>query len=442
MAAVEEPLEITQAKKTAFFTLWAGQLLSMLGSGLTAFSLGVWIFLETGSASLFVIIALCNSLPSLIFGPSAGVFADRFSRKWVVILADMGAAIGTVILLVLVSNDMMKMSYVYAFAAFNAACSVFQGPAYSAAITMLVPKRFFKQIGGVMTMAPAIANISAPPLAGFLYTQIGLRGIFLLDLATFVIAAISLSFVTIPDPENLKVARQQKEKFWHFFRTGLTFVFQRPGLKGILGYFVALNICMVSMSVLLTIMVLSFSSPGVAGTVISLGGLGMLLGGIWASASKGAKNKALGMLQAGMVLGLGLLIMGLRPSALLIGMGFFVMFFSFPSLKAYSSAIWRSKVPASMQGRVSAVTEVFTEGMKPLLILGLGPLVDWVLNPWFMPDGAFASSLGQILGVGAGRGIGFLFVILGMLFAGMSLGLRFFPPLRDIDTSLADMELD
>jgi len=425
-------------RKRAFFTLWAGQLFSMLGSSLTNFSLGVWLFLETGSVSLFVIIALCTSLPSLIFGPAAGVFADRFPRKWVIILADAGAALGTVILVLLVYSGKMAMGYVYAFAAFNAICSTFQGPAYSAAVTMLVPKTYFKKIGGVMTMAPAIANISGPPLAGFLYPVIGLQGIFIADLLTFAIAAVSLMFVRIPDPKRKTTTDPKKERFWPFFNSGLVFIRQRRGLMYLLGYFVMLNICIVSMSVLLTVMMLSFSSPGMAGTVISMGGIGMLLGSICATYFRGAENPAMGMLNAGLFLGLGLLVMGLRPSVTLISAGFVLMFFSFPTLKAYSSVIWRSKVPADMQGRVSAANEVVIVGFKPLLIIGLGPLVDLVLNPLLLQHGGLADSVGQVIGVGPGRGIAFLFVLLGTVFVALSIALRFNPHLRDIDTALPD----
>ena len=78
-----------------FFIIWSGQLVSMIGSGITSFALGVWIFEETGKATPFAMIALFSLLPFLMLSPFAGSIVDRFNRRMILILSDTGSALTT-----------------------------------------------------------------------------------------------------------------------------------------------------------------------------------------------------------------------------------------------------------------------------------------------------------------------------------------------------------
>ena len=123
-----------------FFTIWAGQFISVLGSGLTSFALGVWIYDQTGQATPFALTALFATMPAIILMPIAGSFADRYSRRRIMVIADTGAAAVTGITFLLLFFGDLQIWHIYLLAFFNSSFSAFQEPAYSASVTMLVPK--------------------------------------------------------------------------------------------------------------------------------------------------------------------------------------------------------------------------------------------------------------------------------------------------------------
>lgn len=399
-----------------FAVLWAGQLVSVLGSGLSGFATGVWVYQQTGSATNFALIALMSTIPVVLFGPVAGNVADRHNRRLVMLMADSGAALGTAAMWLLLHMGLLQVATIYPLVAFISVCSTFQAPAYDAAITQLVDKRSYKRIGGMLTLGPALANLSAPPLAGLLLPVIGLQGIFFIDLVTFVAAVLTIAAARSGWPDMPREKKAARSSWVASVLEGWNFLRARRALVHLLAYFVVLNCLIDMMSVLLTVMVLSFASPAQAGTVISLGGLGMLLGALWASIAKGTEQAATGVLRTGILFAAGMMLMGLRPSIFVIAAGMFLMLFMLPTMKAYNQVIWRRKVPVEMQGRVTALRLAVIEGTSPFVILVAGPLVDKVLDPLMMPTGALGPILGPLVGQGPGRGIGLLFLLLGLVF--------------------------
>jgi len=144
-------MNINQPPKNmrTFWVIWGGQLISMLGSGLTSFALGVWIFDQTGKATPFALTALFSTLPSLILLPIGGAFADRYNRRLLMILADTGSAIITAITAVLLFFGDLQVWQIYLLAFFGSTFSAFQEPAYTASVTMLIPKKDLVRAGGI-----------------------------------------------------------------------------------------------------------------------------------------------------------------------------------------------------------------------------------------------------------------------------------------------------
>jgi DHA3 family macrolide efflux protein-like MFS transporter len=195
--------------------------------------------------------------------------------------------------------------------------------------------------------------------------------------------------------------------------------------------------------VMVTPLVLSFASPAELGVVLGLGSAGSLVGGIvmtaWGGGKKQKMNLILGLAP---VLGLGLFLMGLRPSVPLIAVGYLLFFFVIPVLNASHMAIWQNKVEPDVQGRVFAMRRLVFQTSYPIAFLAAGPLADRVFEPLLAPGGPLADSVGTLIGVGDGRGIGLLFMTMGCLLITAALAGFLFPRLRQVESDIPDVLRD
>ncbi len=421
----------------AFLVVWAGQLVSLVGSGLTRFALGVWVYQSTGSVTLFALIALFARLPGLLLAPFAGALVDRWDRRRTMLGSDTAAGVATVGLAVLLWTGELATWHVYVFVTVGSLAEAFQWPAYVASSTLLVPKKHLGRISGMMQFGQAAAGTLAPAPAGFLLVTVGMAGVLITDFVTFAIAALGLLLVRIPSPPR-RPEDVEKPSIWREALFGWTFIRERPGLVGLLVYFAAANLVLGFVVVLVTPMVLGFADAAILGLVLTALNSGMLAGAAVMSAHGGPERRIHGVLSMGLVMGVGIAAAGLRPDPYLVGGALFVALFAAPILNGSSQAIWQSKVPPEVQGRVFAVRRLIAQFTAPIAYLLAGPLVDGLLDPWMAPGAPLAGSVGRVLGVGEGRGIGFLFVVLGALMMLLSAGGYLQPRVRRVEDDLPD----
>ena len=161
--------------------VWLGQFISSFGSGLTSFGLGVWIYLKTGSTSLFAINLLAFTLPSILFSPFLGALVDRWDRRKIMILNDCGSAITTLLILILLLTGKLQVWHIYISSFLNAGFGTFQWMAYSASTTMLVPKKHLGRAAGMIQIGDSLSMLFSPVLAGALFVSWGMQGIILID---------------------------------------------------------------------------------------------------------------------------------------------------------------------------------------------------------------------------------------------------------------------
>ncbi len=421
-----------------FSVIWAGQLVSTIGSGLTGFALGVWIYQETGSTTLFALNMLAYALPSILLSPIAGALADRWDRRIVMILSDTGAGISTLMIAILAFTNNLETWHVYLATAINSGFSTFQWPAYSAATTLLVPKGQLGRAAGMLQIGEAVSQLVAPAIAGAMLVTIGLQGVVLVDFLTFFCAILTLAFVRFPKPVVTAEGMASRGSIWQEAGFGWRYISARPGLMGLLLIFALSNFLFGLMSPLLAPMILDISDAQVLGFLSSLMGLGMLLGTLVMSVWGGPKRRIHGVLGGMAISGLFIMLFGIRPWIPLIGIaGFGAMFFS-PIINGSSQALWQSKVAVDVQGRVFAVRRMIAWSVMPLAYVLAGPLADRVFNPLMAEGGAFADSLGRVLGVGEGRGIGLFIVAIGFLSILVSLSGYFNPRIRQVEEELPD----
>ena len=421
-----------------FLLIWLGQLVSLTGSGLTGFGLGVWVFRRTGLVTQFALISLFTSLPGIVFSPIAGALVDRWDRRWAMIVADTGAGVSTLCVALLLWANRLEVWHIYAAMAVSSTFSAFQWPAYSAATTLLVPKKQFGRASGMVQMAQAVAHIAAPTMAGVLIGIIQVEGIILIDFATFLFAVATLSFVRVPRPEATAEGKTGRGSLLREAAYGWKYIAARRGLLGLLILFAATNFTAGIVQVLFTPLVLSFATAAVLGTILSVGGLGFLTGSLVMGAWGGPRVRAKAIYAFLLLQGCVLFAAGFPPHAVILGAAAFVYFAGHPIINGCSQAIWQSKTAPDVQGRVFAVRRMIAWSSLPLAYVAAGPLADRLFEPLMAEGGALADSIGRIIGVGKGRGIGLLYIILGILTLLATAAALLYPRLRRVEAELPD----
>ncbi len=423
-----------------FLIIWIGQLISLLGSGLTGFALGVWIFEKTGQATPFALTVLMGTLPGILLAPVAGALADRWNRRWLMILGDTGDALVTLAVAVLLFLNRLDIGYVYLMAFFGSVFSTFQEPAWQASITMLVSKKDLTRANGLMQTGSSIVVLLSPLLAGVLFAVIGLQGILVIDFITYFAAIGALLFVRIPQPEPSTSGQEKKRaSLGQDMLLGLQYLWSRAGLMGLLLYFAAVNFTINMAAVLTGPLVLSFGDEKGLGVVQTIAGVGMLLGGLFISAWAGPKRRIYAVVGFIAAASVGLLLIGLWPTLLVIGAGRFVMAFCLPQAAVSSQVIFQSKVAPEVQGRVFAVRGMIARSMMPLAMVLAGPLADRVFEPAMREGGWLAGTfVGRLLGTAPGRGIGLMFVLTGLILVLISALAWANPRIRRIESELPD----
>lgn len=399
-----------------FLIVWLGQIVSTVGSSLTGFVLGVWVYQQTGSATQFALIALSATLPSILLAPIAGALVDRHDRRTVMILADFGAAASTVVLALLYSADALQVWHIWAATGFTAVCGAFQGPAYSASLSMLVPPEHRARANGLMQTGQALAII-APVVAAGLVATIGVGGVIAIDLCTFAFAVTTLFIVRIPRPPVSAAGAAARGSLRREAGYGWQYLRERPGLFWLTVLFAFFNFFISISAVLVQPLILSFSSVVSLGWLMMAGGSGMLAGSLVMGAWGGPKRRINGVLGFVILGGIAMFLHGMAPSPWLIAVMAPAFLFTIPFVGGSFTAILQGRVPPDVQGRVFATVRMLGSIATPVAYLLAGPLADRVFEPAMAPGGALAGVLGPVIGTGDGRGIAVMFMVSGLMLA-------------------------
>lgn len=424
-----------------FLAIWATQIVSLLGSDLSGFALGVWIYQQTHQATPFAITVLFGSLPRVLLAPIAGTVADRFSRRWLMIMSDLGNALITLAIAIVFWQGHMQIWMIYLVSFVGSITQAFQEPAYTASVTMLVPKQQLTRASGLIQMGQSLESILTPLAAGFLYSVIGLNGLFFLNFFTCLPAVLTLLIVRIPQPHREDLHAEQKPSIWQDAIAGWKYLAERTGLMGMSWYFALVNFLLNFAAVLTIPLVLSQTNSVGLGITQMIFGAGMLIGSflisVWGGPKKHRMRYVMGSLS---MMGLGFMIVGIQPGVAFVAAGYFLALFFLPIGSSINRAITQAKVAPEMQGRVFAIRSMISQALMPIAFMISGPLADKVFEPLMQPGGAMGSSfVGTLLGTGTGRGTGFMFVIAGGLLLIVSAFVWLNPHIRNIETELPDV---
>ncbi len=422
-----------------FFVVWAGQLVSLIGTNLTGFGLSIYVYQQTGSVTQLATVMLASQLPQILITPFAGALVDRWDRRKAMILADAGAGLGTIALVVLYLTGSLALWNIAIAVAISGLFQAFQWPAYSAAMAVLVPKEQFGRASGLVQMAEAIGQLGGPILAGFALAFSGIGAIFAIDVLTFSVAIITLLVVRFPGPAASEAGAEGAGSLWSETKYGFKYIAARHGLLALLLYFAVINVAFGFVGPLFIPLGLSLTSEAGLGTAFTVASLGMLIGSIVASAWGGPKKRVMGLVIGGAILGVVFAAVGLKASVVWIAAVMFIGMLSIPTLNAASQAIWLAKVEPDLQGRVSAVRRFIAQGAVPIAYVLVGPLSDRVFEPLMADEGALAGSVGAIIGTGSGRGYGLFFIVIGLFVVAASAVAWAYSPLRHLERDIPDV---
>ena len=426
--------QLRPAGMAAFSWIWAGQFVSLLASAMTRFALTIWAFQETGQATALALVGFFAFAPTVLFSPLAGALVDRWNRKLVLILSDLAAGLATVALLLLYNAGELQLWHLYVANAFAGTFEAFQFPAFSAAMSLMVPQQHYGRANGLVALTEAATGVAAPLLAGLLLAWIGLHGVLAIDVVTFVLAVAGVLLVTVPQPQRSEEGRAAAGGLWAESFYGFRYIWERKGLLGVQLTFAISNFFSSSAMVLVAPLVLARTqnSELQLGTVQSALGLGGLAGGLLMSVWGGPKRRIHGVLLGfiGSSL-LGIVPLGLGQGLWIWAAGAFLAAFFIPLINGSNQALWQAKVAPDVQGRVFAARRLIAQLSGPPGLLLAGLLADSVFEPAM--QGRLGELLGPLFGTGPGAGIGLLVVLAGLL--GISAGAVGYaiPAIRRVD---------
>ncbi|QWP77561.1 MFS transporter [Lysobacter sp. K5869] len=419
------------ALSRSFVLLWIGQMLSGIGSRLSSFALGLWVLRTTGSTTQFAITFIVTALPAIFAAPLAGALVDRWDRRRILMTCEVLSALLMGSLVLLLSLGHLAVWHVYAVAAMTSLLDSFRNPAFLASVPRLVAPDQLPRANGLVHSGEAAASIAGPLLAGFLVATLDFRGVLLIDASTFVIGLITLSLIAIPRAEP--APDEERQSPWREAQIGWRYVRDQPGLLGLLKVYGYNHFVFAVASVLIAPLLLSFTTAQWVGVQYATSGAGLLLGGLAMTLTGGLKKRIDGVLVFSMIGGVFLAAHGVYPAFALVVVCGFVLFTMLPAIDASNNSLWQSKVPAQLQGRCFAIQELVLNAAMAVGYCLAGPLSDYVFEPALREGGWLAGSVGWVIGVGPGRGIGLMFVLIGLSMSLYALRAYLVPAIRRID---------
>ncbi|RMM80713.1 MFS transporter [Pseudomonas coronafaciens] len=263
-----------------FWMIFSGQTLSLIGSGLTQFVLLWWITGTTGSLAALATAGVVALLPQALISPLGGIFADRYSRRVLMIATDMISALCMSILIVLFLTERVELWHIYWMMFVRSAMQAFQTPAASASVAMLVPRSFLPRAAGLSQAMQGIILVAAAPLGALAISMIPLGWALSIDVVTALLGCLPLLRYRIPQASNSN--RTGLSTLRSEFRDGLHLIWSHPGLRRLYALMGVVVLVIMPSFTLVPLLVKEHfggGAPHVA-FIDAMAGAGMLVGGV------------------------------------------------------------------------------------------------------------------------------------------------------------------
>ena len=424
----------------AFIVIWLGQIISVLASSMSQFALTIFMYEQTGSATALGLMQVFYFIPFLLISPVAGVMIDRHNRKLMMMISDLGAGIATLGILAVLYLDTWQFWHMYVASIIFGLGTAFQWPAYSAAISTMIPKEQLGRANGMMSLMEAGPGVIAPILAGALLPVIHLTGILFIDVATFILAIGALLVVHVPPPQRTQEGAQASGGLLKEAAYGFQYIFQRPSLLGLqLVFFVGNLFAGIGFTVFAPMILSRSGNDSLAfGTVQTAGAIAAVVGGVIMSAWGGFKRRVHGVLFGWILSGLGMAIIGLAGGLPIWITGIVLTSMVVALVDGSNQAIWQAKVAPDLQGRVFSSRRLIAWITNPLSPIIGGVLADYALEPAARAGTGLPAQFAWLVGTGPGSGMGLLIVMCGLIAALVGLVGYFIPHIYNAESILPD----
>lgn len=363
----------------------AGQTISLFGSSLVQYAIMWYITLNTKSGVMLTISIICSFLPTFFLSPFAGVWADRYNRKMLIILSDSMIAIVTLILAILFFMGFDSMWLLFLASAVRALGGSIQTPAVNAFIPQFVPEDKLLKVNAVNGTIQSFTMLASPMLSGALLTFASIEAVFFIDVITAALAILTLLFfVNVPAHE--KALSKEAVSYFHDMGEGLRYIKNHIFLKEYFLFFAIFYIFLSPVAFLTPLQVArSFGDEVWRLTSIEVSfAIGMMVGGIIMTSWGGFNNKTYTIALSSLLFGVTTIALGVVPAFWL-----YIVFMVFsgvviPAFSTPAIAILQQKVEGDYQGRVFGVLGMIQSAMMPLSILVFGPLADIIAIEWML----------------------------------------------------------
>ena len=367
-----------------FIVIWFAQLVSSIGTLLTSFCLGLYIYKESQAVSEFSLLMFFNIVPAVLFSFYSGTLVDRYSKKKLVIYSDVFSGCMSMLLLFLFHFFSQSPPHwiLYAYAFLTGCANAIQHPSYSAWATTMIDKKDYGRLGGLIKLGEGIPYLISPVIGGILISSTNISNVILVDLCTFLIAISIILTVKTKVFASHQEEEGKPKSFLKESAEGWNFIKTRKALLFLLLFTPFIVFTESWVVALFQPYMLSTVSESELGGILSIGGTGMVVGGILMSIWGGPKRQifnVLGFIFLQTILVGIIAILELTPfTGTVLAFGYFLCI---PFLSASNQAIWRSKVPYKLQGRVFSIQRGVESCASPMAFLTAGFVVDYLMRP-------------------------------------------------------------
>ena len=394
-----------------FYKLWLGELISNIGSGMTAFALSVYIYEKTGSVSYVSLITLLSFMPSIILSPIGGLLADRYDRRLLMIIGDLFSGLGLIYILWNIQAGEKNIVPIFIGITFSSIFTSLLEPSYRATLTDILEEENYAKASGLIQAAGSAKYLISPVVAGIVLSVTDIRVILLLDILTFITTCLMIFLVR--KSMNSETQNYKKDSFKGLLE-GLFIIKENRGVYSLVIIMFFVCFFMGFIQILIRPMILALSNVKTAGMMESLCALGLLIGSLWIGIAGIKKNYSKILAVACFFCGIFMSMTGVNENLAIIGISTFLFFSTLPFMNSCADVLVRASVPNELQGRVWGLISLITQMGTVAAYIISGIMADYIFEPMFNKNGLLVKNIGMIIGTGKGRGIGFMLILSGM----------------------------
>lgn len=394
-----------------FYKLWLGELISSIGSGMTAFALSVYVYKKTGSVSYVSLITLLSFMPSIVLSPIGGLLADRYDRRLLMIIGDLFSGLGLVYILWSIQAGEKSIVPIFVGITFSSIFTSLLEPSYRATLTDILEEENYAKASGLIQVAGSAKYLISPVIAGMILSVADIRVILLLDILTFITTCLMIFLVR--KSMNSETQNYKKDSFKGLLE-GLFIIKVNRGVYSLVIIMFFVCFFMGFIQILIRPMILALSSVKTAGMMESLCAVGLLIGSLWIGIAGIKKNYSKILAVACFFCGIFMSMTGVNENLAIIGISTFLFFSTLPFMNSCADVLVRVSIPNELQGRVWGLISLITQMGTVVAYIISGVMADYVFEPMFNKNGILVENIGIIIGTGKGRGIGFMLILSGI----------------------------